>query len=252
MSIRNYLEAHSPRLAGWYRTARGVVLRVMPPKMVFTIIYRRKVWQDPESRSGSGSNLRATQALRAELPHLIQSLQIRLMLDVPCGDFNWMKEVNLGRLNYLGADIVEELIENNNARFAAPTRKFVCLDILKDPIPRVDLIFCRDCLVHFSYHHIWEAIRRFKASGSTYLATTTFPQINQNADIPTGQHRDINLQMPPFSFPEPIMLLNDGLPPPTGVPEASKKVGVWKVADLPHPRGATRGSRSSNIGVDKL
>lgn len=71
----------------------------MPPKMVFTMIYRRGVWRDSESRSGSGSNMRATEAIRAELPRMLEALQIKSLLDVPCGDFNWMKEIKLGTVD---------------------------------------------------------------------------------------------------------------------------------------------------------
>jgi hypothetical protein len=235
MSIRTYLEANSPGLAGLLRRARGAVLRLMPPKMIFTIVYRTHVWQDEESRSGCGSNLPATQAIRAGLPRLIESLRIKSILDVPCGDFNWMKEVDLQAVDYVGADIVEELIASNSARFTETKRRFLCLDILQDQIPSADLIFCRDCLVHLSYKHIWAAIGNFKVSGSTYLATTTFPQVNHNADVPTGQHRPINFQLPPFNFTEPITLLDDSSPPPTSVLGALKRVGVWKVTDLPSP-----------------
>ncbi len=226
----------NPQLARLLRRGRGVILRFMPPKMVFTMIYRRGVWRDSESRSGSGSNMRATEAIRAELPRMLEALQIKSLLDVPCGDFNWMKEVKLGTVDYLGADIVEELIASNNSRFAAPNRRFQCLDILKDSIPKVDLIFCRDCLVHFSSKHIGTAIGNIKASGSTYLATTTFPTVQVNGEIPTGQHRAINLQLPPFNFAAPVMVLDDKAPsPPANALAPFKKIGVWKVSDLPSP-----------------
>jgi hypothetical protein len=40
------------------------------------------------------------------------------LLDIPCGDFNWMKLLNLG-VDYIGADIVGELIAENRRRFGA-------------------------------------------------------------------------------------------------------------------------------------
>ena len=41
------------------------------------------------------------------------------MLDIPCGDFYWMKEVDLKDIEYIGADIVDELIKKNNDKFKA-------------------------------------------------------------------------------------------------------------------------------------
>jgi hypothetical protein len=36
------------------------------------------------------------------------------MLDAPCGDFNWMKEVDLSAVHYTGGDIVEPLVNSNH------------------------------------------------------------------------------------------------------------------------------------------
>lgn len=155
------------------------------------------------------------------------------MLDVPCGDFHWMKEVRLDGIDYLGGDIVEELVKDNQTRYGSPERRFIHLDILKGDIPKVDLIFCRDCLVHFSSRHIWDAIANFKASGSKYLAATTFLELYDNLEIPTGQHRPLNLMAPPFSFPEPVMILDDSMNHPSAKFCNFKRIGVWKIADLP-------------------
>ncbi len=102
------------------------------------------------SRSGSGSDLVQTAALRRELPELISRLGIRSFLDMPCGDFYWMSQVELGVDVYLGADIVPEVVEQNERKFGRPGRDFRVLDITRSRIPQVDMIFSRDCLVHFS------------------------------------------------------------------------------------------------------
>ena len=40
-------------------------------------------------------------------------MKITSVLDIPCGDFNWMQKVDLSNIEYIGADIVEELIKKN-------------------------------------------------------------------------------------------------------------------------------------------
>ena len=92
----------------------------MPMRDVFTQIYRTNKWGGNESRSGKGSSLAQTQQVRNALPGLLQAFRIRSMLDLPCGDFQWMKEVDLRGVDYLGADIVPELIAERSARHAAP------------------------------------------------------------------------------------------------------------------------------------
>jgi len=43
----------------------------------------------------------------------LQSLQIKTLLDAPCGDGNWINKVDLSGITYIGADIVPEIIETN-------------------------------------------------------------------------------------------------------------------------------------------
>lgn len=80
------------------------------PAEIFEDIYQNNRWGSSESRPGSGSELRTTDTLREELPKLLRYLNVKSMLDLPCGDYNWMSEVDLGGIFYRGADIVEELI----------------------------------------------------------------------------------------------------------------------------------------------
>src|SRR5258707_8039307 len=84
---------------------------------VFFEIYRKNLWENTESRSGIGSSLARTAKLRLELPILLQELAIQVLLDIPCGDFNWMHTVPLGNIHYIGADIVEDLIIENRRKY---------------------------------------------------------------------------------------------------------------------------------------
>jgi hypothetical protein len=84
----------------------------------FTWIYINNWWDSNESLSGPGSTLKHTNNLRKELPKLVIDFNICSVLDAPCGDFNWMK-VLLPTLNvnYIGADIVQDLVDSNNAKY---------------------------------------------------------------------------------------------------------------------------------------
>ncbi|EIJ81319.1 hypothetical protein PB1_00190 [Bacillus methanolicus PB1] len=62
-------------------------------KNIFSFIYNRNIWGSSESVSGPGSSIAQTKTIIQELPILIKKLQIRKILDAPCGDFNWMKEI---------------------------------------------------------------------------------------------------------------------------------------------------------------
>jgi hypothetical protein len=82
-------------------------------KDIFTNIYKHNLWESRESVSGPGSSLAQTRTIIKQLSLLIKQLQVKTLLDAPCGDFHWMKEVNPEIDLYIGVDIVSELIEEN-------------------------------------------------------------------------------------------------------------------------------------------
>lgn len=188
-------------------------------------------WAGAESNSGPGSGLDQTAALRTALPALFGRLGISSLLDLPCGDWRWMATVDLRGLRYTGGDLLEELVVQNRRHYGGPGRRFVPLDITASDLPDADLLLCRDCLVHFSFADIEKAFRNIRRSGIACLLTTTFPAESLNADIVTGDWRPLNLQAPPFDFPAPTELINEGCTEGDGA-FADKSLGLWRVGEL--------------------
>ena len=200
------------------------------PEEVFTTIYTTNKWGDATTRSGKGSTLDYTQRLRDELPALLKALETQTLLDIPCGDFHWMREVSLPVTHYIGADIVKPMIAENERRYSNTQRRFMALDLLEDELPQADTIFCRECLVHLSFADINRALANIKATGATYLMTTNFPEINRNKDIVTGKHRVLNFCTAPFNWPAPEKQIveHEG-----DARRGRKEMAVWRIADLP-------------------
>lgn len=203
------------------------------PGEIFDWIYRTNKWGDDESVSGTGSNLEQTQAVRDQLPGLLRTLQVRTLLDAPCGDFHWMKEVDLPVDAYIGGDIVQELIDSNNARYPAPGRRFIQLDLAADPLPLADAILCRDCLVHLDFPTIARVIDNLRASECRYLLTTSHRGQAQNVDKVTGKHRLLNLEIEPFNWPAPLHVIVETVG--SNAKDTGKILGVWRVADIQPP-----------------
>ena len=211
------------------------ILAVAEPRYtVFRRIFDLNLWGNCESISGEGSTLERTAAIRSELPGLLARHGVRSMLDAPCGDFFWMKELALDVDSYIGADIVPELIARNNECHSSPQRRFIVCDLVEDELPRADLVFCRDCLVHLSYAETKRALENFRRSGATWLLTTTFPDRRDNHDIKTGDWRPINLERPPYGFPPAVELINENCDEVDEVLGAfpDKSLGLWRLADL--------------------
>jgi len=196
---------------------------------VFTKIYQTNYWNGNESRSGPGSNLIQTKTIRTEISKLFKEFHITSLLDIPCGDFFWLKEVNLDFLEYTGADIVEEIITQNNLKYSKKNRKFVKLDLINDKLPKTDIILCRDVLQHFSFQNIEDSIKNIKKSGSKYLLATSIISKKKNQDIVTGNWRPLNLLVPPFNFPKPIFIINERCSEKNST---DKSLLLWKIIDL--------------------
>lgn len=138
-----------------------------------------------------------------------------------------MREVDLGGVDYTGADVVAELIERNQRLYGGEGRRFVTADLTRDALPRADLILCRECLVHLSFRDARAVLRNFRRSGSTYLLVTTHAKVRENEEIATGDWRPLNLQLPPLNFPPPLRLLVED-------EELGKCLGLWRLDALPH------------------
>jgi hypothetical protein len=82
----------------------------------------------------SGATANATQAVSGALPVLWAKQGIRSLVDAPCGDCNWMSRIATSLENYLGVDIVPQLIEGNRRRH--PHLQFYLADLTHDPLPR--------------------------------------------------------------------------------------------------------------------
>ncbi|MDH3207962.1 MAG: methyltransferase domain-containing protein [Gemmatimonadota bacterium] len=198
----------------------------------FRYAYHHNLWRGAETPSGPGSSVAQTRGVVAALPGLCQRYDVRTLLDVPCGSFNWMASVNLPGVRYTGGDIVPELVAEAARRYGTRQRRFLVLDLTRSPLPPADLLLCRDCLVHLSFRDIATALANIRSSNIEYVLTTTFTAESGFGDIVTGDWRPINLQIPPFSFPTPVELFWEQCTEQHGA-FADKALGLWRVRDLP-------------------
>lgn len=210
-------------------------LRELGLEQRFAYIFQTNLWGSDDSKSGPGSVPEQTLALAESLPRLLAEIQAESMLDIPCGDFGWMSSIDLGVNRYLGADIVEALVVRNQAAYGRDgeaSRAFLRLDLTRDDLPEVELVFCRDCLVHLSNENIFRAFANLKRSGSRYLLTTSFTEHEQNQDIQDGDWRLLNFERAPFSLPKPLLVINEQCTEQDGA-FADKVMALWRISDLP-------------------
>jgi SAM-dependent methyltransferase len=199
----------------------------------FSAVYRNGVWLDGRpsgSLSGLGSELENTESIRRRIPDFLKSIGSRTLLDVGCGDFNWMKEVQLP-CQYIGVDIVRDVIEANASLYGSARRSFQVLDATSGPLPPADTVLCREVLFHLSFRDIWRLIQNVRSSGASFLIATNDDALKLNADIISGDFRLLNLRKAPFYFRTPLLSIPDG-----GV-DPDRVLAVWNVSALSQKRG---------------
>jgi SAM-dependent methyltransferase len=200
-------------------------------KNKFTEVYLKNLFKGQESKSGEGSSLLQTKKIREQLPILFKKFQISSLVDAPCGDWNWMAHVNLSGVQYLGLDIVEEVVAKNISKYKQENINFQNKDLTSDSIDYADLILCRDCFMHLCHGDIKKILNNFKDSGAKFILTTTFLDRNMNSDLNRGFWRPLNLQIAPFNFPDPLYLINEECTEANSAFK-DKSLGLWVLKDI--------------------
>ena len=154
---------------------------------IFSRAYENASWGSQESGSGVGSELMATEAVRANLAPLLGWHNIGALLDAPCGDWNWMQHVDLSGIEYWGVDIVPAVVAANRKKYQRSNVSFLVADLTEDELPRSEAILCRDCLIHTSYQDISAILANFKRTGATWLLLNTYPDVSKNRNQFTGR-----------------------------------------------------------------
>ena len=213
-----------------FRVEKG--LNELSEKERFTSFYQNSYWKPVigGSLSGSGSTKEATNMIKSGLEKLISEYCISSMLDIPCGDWYWMKDTDLQGLQYIGGDIVSEIVVSNNKNFSTEKIQFLEIDIINDKLPKVDLVFVRDCFVHLEDDDIVKALKNIASSGSKYLVSTTYSDHKKNGRIVNKDRwRKLNLTKPPFSLTKELELMPDMK---SSSVDQDKYMGVWQIATM--------------------
>ena len=192
-------------------------------KAVFRNIYKSNGWKSKESVSGPGSAVSRTIELRQKLLQIITNFNIKSVVDIPCGDLNWISPILDKIPNYVGIDIVDELILKNKKKFN--NNIFYIDDIRSSEKLNCDLLIVRDALFHFSRKNVMLALKNIKKNNPQYILTTEVINKNhKNKNIRDGAWHPIALQNSPYNFPEPIFKIKEDA--------KHKYICLWKVKDI--------------------
>ena len=178
----------------------------------FERIYELNAW---EQGSGKGSLPSTTGMYRRCVEQLIRNDEVRVVLDIGCGDWQFSRLIDWSNVRYIGVDIVQSVVENNRLHFGGPNVTFIHGNILCMPLPEADLVLVKDVLQHWSNQTIWKFLSRFASysmvliTNSTELAPRWGGFARPDIDIADGQVRPLDLRLPPFNLPCEEVLVYD-------------------------------------------
>jgi SAM-dependent methyltransferase len=164
---------------------------------VFETIYNRNIWG---GGSGAGSNPQIARDYMNFLQAFLANNNIRSVVDIGCGDWQFSQFINFGNASYLGIDVVPSVIAANQQRFGVRANTtFVCANPLDGSyqVPGGDLLLMKDVLQHLSNANVAKLLaltRRFKFA----LITNAYAPVND--DCENGDTRPLDIRVAPFNL----------------------------------------------------
>ncbi|MDA1246240.1 MAG: class I SAM-dependent methyltransferase [Cyanobacteria bacterium] len=179
---------------------------------IFDKIYENSYWGNG---SGGGSSPEATQPYKIFLEGFIRQHNIKSIIDLGCGDWQFSQFLDFGSATYIGIDASNNVIAKNKKSFARPGVSFTNLPKNINELPSADLLVCKDVLMHLSTKEVKDILSilpRFKYA----LITNDIPCVSifgrillklrslfapvVNKEIKTGDYRPLDPTKYPFNF----------------------------------------------------
>ena len=171
-----------------------------------------------ETANGPGATMTQTEGLREVLPLVFARYGVKTVLDVGCGDWNWMQHVDLSGLeSYTGWDVEPSMVAADTERFCDRSNVAFAVQSLltAEQIPTVDLILARHVLIHFPNAEITTVLDKMRACGAKYLLTSHWPGASNEDYEPEGfawrgyMERALNMEAPPFNLPPRLEAIHE-------------------------------------------
>jgi SAM-dependent methyltransferase len=164
----------------------------------FEKVYATNEWQ---FGSGEGSLRKHTRGYVEFLQQFLKDHQIRSVVDMGCGDWQFSRYLDWTGINYHGYDLVESVISTNQRRFAKPNITFTRYEGDFNVLPNADLLIAKDVLQHLSHANILQflpTLQRYPKCLITNCVNPHGPTVNK--DIQDGEFRYLDLRLPPYSL----------------------------------------------------
>ena len=170
---------------------------------VFDEMYKRNLWG---FGSGHGSLPRVTKSYRSMLENFIKDNGITTVVDLGCGDWQFSQQIDWGEANYLGLDIVDSLIKENDSRFGTEKVHFEVAPKDFKQLPKGDLLVVKDVLQHWPNADVKKFLSAIKTRYKFVLTTNCIDsELPVNENIEMGGFRGLDIRIAPFNTPAAVI-----------------------------------------------
>ena len=168
---------------------------------IFDDIYKNELWGEGQG-SGGGSSPQITVGYRKFLQKFLKDYNIKSVIDLGCGDWQFSKLIDWSGIEYLGLDCVKTIIKDNKKKFEDNNIKFEFSEAHSKIEETADLLIIKDVMIHWSNSEILNFYNELKKTNSFKYILITNQTSNQNIneDIVTGQFHNIDINRAPFDF----------------------------------------------------
>ena len=164
----------------------------------FQEIYATNEWKHG---SGEGSLAEHNQGYIRFVESFFREHDIRSIVDLGCGDWQFSRHIDWGDAHYHGLDIVPSVVEANIAQFARPGIQFSLHDGDNSQIPPADLLISKDVLQHWSSAAIHALLPEFSRYRHVLVTNCVNPHGETvNGDIADGGFRYLDLRLEPYNL----------------------------------------------------
>jgi SAM-dependent methyltransferase len=167
-------------------------------KRQFEEIYSKNEWL---YGSGEGSQPQHTKPYLSFLQDFLRKNNIKSVVDMGCGDWQFSQFIDWTGIDYQGFDVVASVIEANQKRFSAPGLRFQLASGDGSDLPAANLLIAKDVLQHWSNDSIKAFLPRIKWYNYCLITNCVNPSGDTtNENIENGGFRYLDLRLPPFGI----------------------------------------------------
>jgi SAM-dependent methyltransferase len=151
-------------------------------KEMFTEVYSKNLWGTQNQPvigyySGPGSHdvIVVSEYVACIEKFMRKNPNLRSAVDLGCGDFNIGKSIAPFFDEYIGVDIVEEVVEHHRKTVSIENVTFKTLNAIEEELPYSDVVFVREVLQHLKNDEIIRVINNIKRNTKCLVVTESLP-----------------------------------------------------------------------------